>query len=527
VISCTNTYRTERTDLQREDCESASNTPLRLVNTPLRPGSNSFFPPPALYPNPTTTTTAPSMSSGSDDGGRTFRVVSYNCWGIFNSKYKDERLRHLATKIRQFDVVCLQELFSEADYLLLKGLLGGSDEFYSRRFPSSFIGSGLAVFSKHEIISSDFMTYPCQGFPEKIYHGDFFANKGVALCRLRMRSFSPQGVSLDGTGTSSNSFYATPKLHSPDDGYDVLIYNTHLVAQYEKYSKLGSYDKETYAGYRLSQAHSIAKFVVATSRPHDNVVVCGDFNSDPHSPEVRLFLAQCAVHGLDMSKVLIPDDSTNYTYTIENLFNAPAGCTYLAVMDMQEDMPVQLDHIFFTGKHLSLRPFRANQGDVSAHHAKHNDEGTIGVVLFTNNREVNTKDGKLVPMSDHFGVGARFFRGDTFSAPAPLTQLQTDPTTYRKSLEFGSSFLLRSSLALKRSQRILFGTALLFVLLPFVLAFLIDCHDTSLFSILRHNVITAMLTTVAVVSFFIGKLHRGNDSIVMLAQGDELARLLL
>jgi hypothetical protein len=49
---------------------------------------------------------------------------------------------------------------------------------------SGVIGSGLCIFSKHQITDSLFHQWAVNGYVHKIQHGDWFGGKGVGLCRI-------------------------------------------------------------------------------------------------------------------------------------------------------------------------------------------------------------------------------------------------------------------------------------------------------------------------------------------------------
>lgn len=552
--------------------------------TPLGPISVAAGSPVLSMAPASATIVAPSFGAPSsadqlliDGTTRAFRFLSYNIWGIFNSKYRKQRLAHFgATRVKDYDIICLQEQFSEEDFQLIwenvpmavRALL------QYRRFPSSFIGSGLTVISRFEILSAQFYCFPTQGYPEKVLHGDFFANKGAALVRLSV-PVPPLGYQGPLSSSTSSSGHFGGHSPLPDTTYVTLnVYTTHLVAQYEKYSKLGSYERETYAPFRLSQALALANFVCNTSRASDNVIVCGDFNASPTSPEMRAFLAVCQLRGcLEFTRTLIDDDATNFTYSFDNQFNTDST-SYLRFMDMQEDIPVQLDHILFHGKHMLLTPLAPiNPTDVSPAFQVQAQESPMGVVVFTNNKEVSTGNAKCptCPMSDHFGVAARFIlsaspiggnsvapQGSTSSYPTSgtlhhrasssvfgvsphLPQLHVDPTPHRKSIEFASSFLSRFAAGLQVQSTRLMRFAVVIVLQPVLwklLAALLVARVTSpqdrtwvneivedTAALVCNPLTMFLLGAVCTVLTLLSKIHRVNDSVVMTWQAEDVRQL--
>lgn len=77
-------------------------------------------------------------------------VFTLNCWGIpVVSKNRIERIEAISKYLSEggHNIVCLQEIWSEKDYLYLKENLKPVLP-YSHYFYSGVLGSGLCVFSK-------------------------------------------------------------------------------------------------------------------------------------------------------------------------------------------------------------------------------------------------------------------------------------------------------------------------------------------------------------------------------------------
>jgi endonuclease/exonuclease/phosphatase family metal-dependent hydrolase len=490
------------------------------------------------------------------------RVLSLNIWGIFNSNYRKQRLSHFASKIDDYDVICLQEQFGEEDFRTIMEHVPHPlrSQLYTKRFPSSFIGSGLAVISKFEIRHTQYFAYPTQSHPEKVYHGDCYARKGVAMVRLSV-PFCKSGEVRTSAASSGRQGCT-----------EITVYTTHLVAAYEKVSRLGSFEREMYAAYRISQALSLASFICSSSRPWDNIILCGDFNAAPSSPEMKLLLATCHCRGgIEFVRTLVDDDVTNFTYSFENAFNTDSS-SYLKFMEMQEDIPVQLDHIFFSGNNLNLVPAEVpNLVDVSPMFHSHNSDVATGVVVFTNNKEVPTGDVKFptCPMSDHYGLCARFsvsppvvpptlaygplsarmLASESFASSRPPT-LVVDPTSHRKALEFSASFLGRSSHQLQLQATKFMRWALMLLIVPLMLSMLLRLIATPsttategtsspllkkdgfenmlafLVDVVCLPPVMFMLGAACTVLLIVAKLQRGDDAIVMGAQAEELRDLI-
>lgn len=175
-----------------------------------------------------------------------FKVFTLNCWGLaIVSKNRKNRIKAIAKFLSnsQYDVVCLQELWVDRDYNLIK------DEVaevlpYSHYFYSGVTGSGICIFSKYVIEEVFFHQWPLNGYIHKLHHGDWFGGKGVGLCKLTVNNLS------------------------------VNIYSAHLHAEYNRKS-------DEYEAHRILQAYDTAQFILLTSQGADLVVLAGDLNTLP------------------------------------------------------------------------------------------------------------------------------------------------------------------------------------------------------------------------------------------------------
>lgn len=111
----------------------------------------------------------------------TLSVLTLNIWGIpIVSKDKDIRVKHIAEKFAHsdYDIISLQEVWSEYDYKKIKGMI--SDQYpYSHYFYSGVVGSGLCVFSRFQIISTFFHHWSVNGYVHKMQHGKYLAQSQV------------------------------------------------------------------------------------------------------------------------------------------------------------------------------------------------------------------------------------------------------------------------------------------------------------------------------------------------------------
>lgn len=150
----------------------------------------------------------------------------------------------------QYDIVLLQEVWSEKDYLFLKNKLACSHP-HSHYFKSGVIGSGLATFSKHRIHDAFLYCYSLNGYPYMVNHGDWFGGKAVGMVILEIGKL---------------------KAH---------VYATHLHAEYSR-------EKDTYLPHRVVQAWELQHFIRHTSSGADLVILGGDLNMHPQDLGNRL-----------------------------------------------------------------------------------------------------------------------------------------------------------------------------------------------------------------------------------------------
>ncbi|NWU26352.1 NSMA phosphodiesterase, partial [Dyaphorophyia castanea] len=179
------------------------------------------------------------------------RIFDLNCWAIrYLSKRRQERVRLIGDTLRQdgFDLVLLQEVWSEQDYSDLRVKLAGCYPF-SHYFRSGVIGSGLCVFSRFPILDTLLYQYSLNGYPYMLQHGDWFCGKSV-------------GVSVGVTAP-------------------LLSLSLQLHAEYCR-------EKDAYLPHRLVQAWELAQFIRHTSKAADVVLLGGDLNMHPEDVGIRL-----------------------------------------------------------------------------------------------------------------------------------------------------------------------------------------------------------------------------------------------
>uniref|UniRef100_A0A671YY16 Sphingomyelin phosphodiesterase 2 n=1 Tax=Sparus aurata TaxID=8175 RepID=A0A671YY16_SPAAU len=180
-------------------------------------------------------------------------IFSLNCWGIhYLSKHCPQRYAMIGDLLckEQHDIVLLQEVWSEKDFLSLKQKLASTHP-HSHYFKSGVIGSGLAIYTKHRIHDTFLYRYSLNGYPYMAHHGDWFGGKAVGLAILNIGSLTAN------------------------------IYVTHLHAEYCR-------DKDSYLPHRVVQAWELQQFIRHTSAGADLVILGGDLNMHPQDLGNRL-----------------------------------------------------------------------------------------------------------------------------------------------------------------------------------------------------------------------------------------------
>uniref|UniRef100_A0A1L8DJZ2 sphingomyelin phosphodiesterase n=1 Tax=Nyssomyia neivai TaxID=330878 RepID=A0A1L8DJZ2_9DIPT len=183
-------------------------------------------------------------------------VLTINIWGIpFVSKDREIRVQRIAAELAsgKYDIVSLQEVWSEADYQYIKS----QTELvlpYSHYFYSGVVGSGLCVLSAYPITAAFFHAWQVNGYVHRIQHGDWFGGKGVGLCRISLQ------------------------------GHTINFYTAHLHAEYNRQS-------DEYMAHRVIQAFDTAQFIQQTRSDAVVQILAGDLNTEPGDLAYRILLS--------------------------------------------------------------------------------------------------------------------------------------------------------------------------------------------------------------------------------------------
>lgn len=172
------------------------------------------------------------------DPGALLEILTYNCWGLpgFLGTDKKLRMRQIASAIRPYQIVALQETFTKHAEIIEQE---SGFPYWHRHNNKGLIkiGSGLFTLSRLPILETDFREFT------QTAGWDSLSHKGVLFTRLLI----------------------------PGQG-EVDVYNTHYQAE----------DKEHLV--RMDDNRVLAELV----RHHDRgnpTIIMGDFNMEPTFPE--------------------------------------------------------------------------------------------------------------------------------------------------------------------------------------------------------------------------------------------------
>lgn len=173
-------------------------------------------------------------------------ILTLNIWGIpYVSKDRAIRVEAIGDVLASgnYDIVSLQEVWSDSDYQYLKKRVEGVLPF-AHYFYSGVVGSGLALLSKYPIVSAFFHAWSVNGYVHRIQHGDWFGGKGVGFAKIAVND----------------------QL--------VHVYVAHLHAEYDRKC-------DDYMAHRVIQAFDTAQFIESTRGNSVLQILAGDLNTEP------------------------------------------------------------------------------------------------------------------------------------------------------------------------------------------------------------------------------------------------------
>ena len=207
------------------------------------------------------------------------KFATFNAWLIPErmriAKRTTLRTKYITTAVSNCDcdVLAMQEVWVPGLYKqsLLNPKNFSKSYKYFHYFRAGLVGSGLVTFSKYPIVGVDFFQFTMCSSPFRVDHGDWYGAKGIGVCYIE----SPAGL--------------------------LSVYNTHLVADYGKY---------TYVEHRIVEVMELVRFIQRTARGH--AILLGDLNLTSDSIEYEIVTE---FGGLaDLWK----DENTFFTFNLPN-----------------------------------------------------------------------------------------------------------------------------------------------------------------------------------------------------------------
>uniref|UniRef100_A0A914XM65 sphingomyelin phosphodiesterase n=1 Tax=Plectus sambesii TaxID=2011161 RepID=A0A914XM65_9BILA len=210
------------------------------------------------------------------------RVLTLNCWALpqpwpIGSKHRSYRLAKLAEALAAgtYDIVALQELWDESDFVKIKDAVRSTLPF-SHYYHSGLTGSGVCILSRFPIVSTLMHRYSLNGYAHHIHRGDWFGGKVVGMAEVEIGDLN------------------------------INVYSTHLHAEYDK-------ENDLYLPHRLCQAFELSQFVKHTAKGAHLSLVTGDFNMEPSDLGYRVILCNAKVKDAWTMRSTSADDDTGAT----------------------------------------------------------------------------------------------------------------------------------------------------------------------------------------------------------------------
>lgn len=205
----------------------------------------------------------------------TLKIVTFNIQDLYVvGRDRPARMRHIGRILTELDpdIVGFQESFISGDRAILLEALAGSRLKYHTYYPSGLVGSGLMISSAWPIREAFFMRYTESGPPWRIWEGDFWGGKGVALARVE----SPAGL-LD-------------------------IYNTHAQA---------GYGRPEYRELRSRQMQELADFINESRTGTGPAFLVGDMNCRIGTVDYELAVAEA-----NLLRTMIIDSRIDHIFAV-------------------------------------------------------------------------------------------------------------------------------------------------------------------------------------------------------------------
>jgi len=209
----------------------------------------------------------------------TLKVVTFNIqntWVV--GRRRPERMRAIGRVLTKLDpdIVGFQEVFIEKSRKILLEALSSSRLRYHEYFPSGTLGSGLMISSAFPIKEAFFHRFQDAGAWYKVWEGDWWAGKGVALARIVL----------------------------PDAAGFLDFYTTHAQA---------SYGNPAYIAIRKRQMTELAQFITVTRTGTAPALLAGDMNCRRGAPDY-----ETAVTAAKLVRVMNLESAIDHIFMAED-----------------------------------------------------------------------------------------------------------------------------------------------------------------------------------------------------------------
>ena len=210
----------------------------------------------------------------------TLKIITYNVKDIMiASNYRSERMLAIALKLCELDpdIIGFQEIFIESDRtILIEELRINSRLRYHLYYPSGLVGSGLLISSAFPIIEKSFHQFKDTNQFYKVWEGDYWAGKGVALARLKL----------------------------PDKNGYIDFFNTHAQA---------GYGDSEYDIVRKNQMIELAKFMNESRENTSLAILAGDMNCGPGENDF-----ETAVENASLLRIMKIESGIDHIFAVNN-----------------------------------------------------------------------------------------------------------------------------------------------------------------------------------------------------------------
>lgn len=190
------------------------------------------------------------------------KIATFNIQDLFIvGRDRQVRMRHIGRVLTELDpdIVGFQESFIGRDREILIRALEGTRLRYHHYYPSGVGGSGLLISSAWPIREVFFHRYSASGPARRVWEGDYWAGKGVALARVE----TPSGM-LD-------------------------FYNTHAQA---------GYGGSNYVEVRKQQMTELAAFMNGSRTGVAPTFLVGDMNCSPGEEDCEIVVREAGLRRL-------------------------------------------------------------------------------------------------------------------------------------------------------------------------------------------------------------------------------------